>query len=43
MSKSNLCKFWILQGKHTLFYCGLPEEHEGDHLIAIPKNFNEKH
>ena len=37
------CPFWILYGKHTLFYCGLDKDHkEEDHLIAIPKNFKEK-
>ena len=35
------CQFWILYGKHTLFYCGLDENHKGDHQIAIPGNFKE--
>lgn len=40
---SNLCKFWIIHGNHTFFYCGLPEGHKEDHQILIPKNFKEKH
>lgn len=38
---SENCQFWILYGKHTLFYCGLDKKHKGDHQIAIPKNFKE--
>jgi len=39
---SDNCQFWILYGKHTLFYCGLDKNHKGDHQIAIPKKFKEK-
>jgi hypothetical protein len=33
---SKLCKFWVLYGEDSLFYCGLDEKHDGDHLVAFP-------
>ncbi len=39
---SKLCKFWILYGKDSIFYCDLIDGHKGDHKVAFPNNNKEK-
>ena len=33
---SKLCKFLVVQGNDCIFYCGLDEGHDDDHLVAFP-------
>lgn len=39
---SKLCKFWILHGEDSLFYCGLDDGHDGDHMVAFPNKKEKK-
>ena len=33
---SKLCKFLVVHENDSIFYCGLPNEDDGDHMVAFP-------